>query len=407
VVLVAAAFVAGYGYGRWYAQAPTVSAKSVRPALYYRCPMHPSFRSDQPGTAPCCQMALEPVYADVGAGISKGAIRITPQQQQLIGVQYGQAEYAPVARVTRAPAHVGINESRTARIQTKLEGFVDHVSVTAPGEYVTQGQPLFSIYNRRAYSMAQMTFLQAQMDAAGMGRTSSDSNNPGQSARAAAEALAAARLQMEMTGFTDYQIEGIARAHQALTSFPFHAPISGIIVEYNVALNQKVGMEPLLTIADLSTVWVTGSFAPADAVAIKPGQAATLTVPYLPERVFHGTVQTLLPEVEAGSRTAKVRFQFDNPAYVLKPEMFGEVELRSAAEKKLTVPQEAVLDRGRTQVVFLDLGGGYLEPHEVRTGEKFASRVQIREGLKPGQRIVVSGNFLLDSEVRMRSRTSW
>jgi Cu(I)/Ag(I) efflux system membrane fusion protein len=404
LLLVAAAFVAGYGYGRWYAQSPVVSAKTTRPVLYYRCPMHPSFRSDKPGVAPCCQMALEPVYADdaaqPAAGINKDAIHITPKQQQLIGVQYGQVEYGSVSRITHAPARVGVNENRVARIQTKLEGYVDHISVTAPGEYVTQGQPLFSIYNRRAYTMPQMAFLQAQMDAAGMGRTQTN-------ARAAAEAVETARMQLEMTGFTDYQIDGIARAHQALTSFPFHSPLTGVIMEYNVALNQKVGMEPLLTIADLTTVWVTGSFAPADAAAIKPGESATLTVPYLPEKVFHGTVQTLLPEVDAASRTTKVRFQFDNAAFLLKPEMFGELELRSPAEKKLTVPREAVLDRGRSQSVFLDLGGGYVEPREVKTGETFGDRIQIRDGLKPGERIVVSGNFLLDSEVRMRSRTSW
>lgn len=399
-LLVAAAFVAGYGYGRWYAQTPTVAAKTAQPVLYYRCPMHPSFHSDKPGTAPCCRMPLEPVYADEpDSPPDKSAIHITPQQQQLIGVQYGTAGFAPVSRTMQAPARVEANENRIVRIQTKLEGYVDHTSVTAPGEHVMQGQPLFSIYNRRAYSMAQMAFLQAQMDAAGMGQT--------QDRRAAAEALVSARMQLEMIGFTNYQIDAVARAHQALTSFTFHAPISGVILQFNLALNQKTGMEPLLTIADLSRVWVTASFAPADTATIKPGQAATLTVPYLPGKVFHGVVDSLLPVIDADSHTTPVRCEFDNPAYLLKPGMFGEIELRSPGGRKLTVPREAVLDRGRTQFVFLDLGNGYVEPRQVSTGEPFGDRIQIREGLQPGQRIVVSGNFLLDSEARMRSTTSW
>jgi Cu(I)/Ag(I) efflux system membrane fusion protein len=114
-------------------------------------------------------------------------------------------------------------------------------------------------------------------------------------------------------------------------------------------------------------------------------------------------VQTILPELDASTGSTKVLLQFDNAAYLLKPEMYGEIELRYPGLKKLTVPEQAVLDRGRTQAVFVDLGGGYLEPREVRTGERFGDRVEIVQGLIPGQRIVTSGNFLLDSENQLRS----
>jgi membrane fusion protein, copper/silver efflux system len=405
LLFVTAAFLAGYGYGRWYAKPQPVAANTTRRPLYYRCPMHASERSDKPGIAPC-NMALVPVYADEGASISPtptDALHLTAAQEQLIGVQFGVAEYAPIFRSIRGTGRVGVNENRVSRIQTKLEGYIDRVYVHSPGEHVTQGELLLSIYNRRAYSMAQMQFLQASMDATGMSLPATDLAHPNDRRLAAAEAVRSAREQLEMMGFTDIQIDAVSRAQQPLFSVPIHAPISGVVLELNARVNQKPGMEPLLTIADLSTVWVTANFAGASAAAIQPGEAATLVAPNLPREVFHGTVQTILPELDASTGSIKALLQFDNAAYLLKPEMYGEVELRSPSLKKLTVPAQAVLDRGRTQAVFVDLGGGYLEPREVRTGERFGDRVEIVQGLKPGERIVASGNFLLDSENQLRS----
>jgi membrane fusion protein, copper/silver efflux system len=406
--LLTAAFLGGYGYGRWYARERVVSAKTAQRILYYRCPMHPSYRSDRPGTAPCCNMALQPVYADESPGTGEAptnALRITPSQQQLIGAQYGTVEYARMSRTIRGAARIGLNENRVARVQTKLDGFIDHLYVKGVGEHVTQGQPLLSIYNRRTYSMAQMEFLQAATDASGMGEPAAGASSPDAKRTANAEALRAARQRLQMLGFSDDQIEAVGRAHQALWSLPIHAPISGVIVEYNASLNQKLGMEPLLTIADLTSVWVTADFATADAAAIQTGRSATLIIPYLPGKVFRGTVDAVLPELDPVTRTLKVRLQFDNPGLLLRPEMYGEVELHSAAgPRKLTAPQEAVLDSGRSQTVFVDLGDGYLESREVQTGERFGDRVEIIQGLKAGQHIVTSGNFLLDSESRMRLR---
>ncbi len=405
LVFIAAVFLAGYGYGRWYANTPAVSAKGPESPLYYRCPMHPSYRSDRPGVSPCCHMALEPVYADATApNLPSNAIHVTGGQEQLIGVQFGTAEYAPVSRVARGTGRVGVNENRIARIQSKLEGYIDHLYVTSVGERVTQGQLLLSIYNRRTYSMAQMQFLQAAMDSTGMSLPAADKADPTVSRLAAADALRSARQQLEMLGFTDEQIQAVAHAQQPLYSLPVHAPISGIVLQFNAAANQKLGMEPLLTIADLSNVWVTASFPAEDAAAIQSGQAATFASPNLPRQIFHGSVETILPELDASNSGAKVRLQFDNAAGLLKPEMYGEVELRFPGLTKLTVPGQAVLENGRTQNVFVDLGGGYLQAREVTTGERFGDRVEIVRGLKPGQRIVTSGNFLLDSESQMRAR---
>jgi Cu(I)/Ag(I) efflux system membrane fusion protein len=410
VLFIALAFLVGYGYGRWYARDPVaVAAKTTQPVLYYRCPMHPSFRSDKPGVSTCCNMKLQPVYAGDADATSRdepaGVLRITPQQQQLIGIEYGSVEYGRVSRALHGVARVVVNETRVARVQTKLEGWVDQIQVNSVGTVVKRGQVLLTIYNPKS-QLAQQEYLQA-MDASGV-----DMNSPEYTAAHARNKivnregqLAGARLQLQLLGFSDSQIETVGKAHQAMVRLPVQSPINGTVVEYNLQPRQKVSPDTLYTIADLSTVWVIADFLASDAPSIQPGQAASLTVPYLPGRVFRGTVDTILPQLDPGTRSLKVRFQFDNPDQSLRIEMFGEVELRIAGiGRKLTVPQEAVLDSGRRQTVFIDLGDGYVESREVKTGDRFGDRVEILKGLQAGQRVVTSGNFLLDSESQLRQR---
>ena len=401
--LLVAAFLGGYGYGRWYARNTVVSATTTRRVLYYRCPMHPTYRSSRPGTAPCCGMALQPVYEGDVEPPSAAALHLTPRQQELIGVQYGTAGLTPALRVIRAAARVVVDDTRLARVQTKLEGFIDQLFVKSAGETVRRGQPLVSIYNRRAYSMAQSEYLDAIMASGGMGLTAEAAASP-DARRAAREAELAAREHLEMLGFTEFQIEAVARAHQPLRSLPIYAPIDGVVIEYNAALNDAVGMQPLLTIADLSKLWVTASLGAADAAGIRPGQSATLRVPYAPDRTFRAVVDLILPQVDPETRTVSVRLKVDNPGLELKPQMYGEVELRTGTGgKELTVPQEAVIDNGRAETVFVASGAGYVEPREVTTGERYGERIAILRGLKAGERVVTSGNFLLDSEVQLRS----
>jgi Cu(I)/Ag(I) efflux system membrane fusion protein len=349
-------------------------------------------------------MALQPVYEGDAEVLSSAAIHVTPQQQELIGMQYGVAEYTPANRIFRGVARVGVDETRIALVQTKLEGFIDQLYVKSVGETVRKGQALLSVYNRREYLMAQSDYLNAIMVPSGTGLTPVDAASPDVHAARESVLAAAARQRLEMLGFTEYQIQAVERARQPLRSFPIYAPIDGVVTEFHAALNGAVGMQPLLTIADLSNVWVTANFDVGRAAAIRPGQSAILRVPYVPGREFPATVDRVLPELDPETRSSSVRFQVDNPGLLLKPQMYGEIELRSPGLKKLTVPTEAVVDGGRTQAVFVDLGGGYLEPRKVRIGERFGDRIEIVQGLAPGQRIVTSGNFLLESESRLRPR---
>jgi RND family efflux transporter MFP subunit len=354
-------------------------------------------------------MRLEPVHADDPAvenrpttGLGAG-VRLSPRQQQLVGVEYGYVEYAPVAWTIHGAAELGLNETRVARVQTKLEGWIDLLNVNSAGQQVKQGQVLFTVYNRQDYYTAQAEYQKAMMDATGMGRPT-PRNEAGQK-RADQVTLMAARRQLEELGFNDDQIEAVSHSRYPLASFPVVAPITGEIVEYNAALHKKISLDPLLTIADLSTIWATVDFAPADAAPIRRGQAVALSLPYYAGRVFQGKVDVILPAVDPQTRTLKVRMVFDNPDGSLRPGMFGEAKLRVGGGRKyLTTVRDAVVDSGEHQVVFVDLGDGYLEPREVEVGQQFGDRVEIVRGLKAGQRIVTAGNFLLDSESRMNFR---
>ena len=404
-LFILSAFLCGYVYAHWTARDPSVvSAKSARQILFYRCPMHPAYTSTKPGTSPCCHMTLEPVYADDPStpppADAPNALRLDPQQQQMAGIQYGTAEFTSDAQSIRGAARVGVNEKHVARVETRLEGWIDEVFIHAPGENVKQYQTLFTVYNRKAVA-TQLDFLHA-MDVRMTAVMAGNSAPIGELAEADA-ILAGAKQRMDAAGFTDAQMDAIARSRHPFQKVPVVAPIAGTVIELQAVAGQMLTPAAVLTIADLSTVWVTAQFAGVDAAAVHPGQSATLRVPLLPGKTFHGLVDAILPRLDFTTGSLQVRLQFDNPGLFLRPEMFGEIELATEpGRRNLTVPAEALIDTGRAQSVFVDLGNSYVAPREVTAGRRLGDRVEILRGLDPGARIVTSGGFLLDSETRMR-----
>jgi RND family efflux transporter MFP subunit len=442
--LIAAPYVGGYGYGRWYAK-PTATA-AVRKPLYWVDPMHPWCKSDKPGIAPDCGMKLVPVYAGeekkeaasapaerkvlywvdamnpshksdkpgiapdgmklvpVYADEEKtttaqppGTVEITPEKQQLIGVQYGAAEYETATGAIRAAARVTLDETKIAKVQTKLEGWIDHVFVDFTGKLVRKGDPLLSLYSPEALATQQEYLLAAKAQ-----RLMRD--NPVHEILGSTENLvAAARKRLELWDISDSQIEEISRTGQALKNLTLYSPISGFVMERNAFPSQRVTPDTVLyTVADLSTVWVIADVFEYEAVNIHLNQPATLTLAYLPGRTFRGRVSYILPQLDPATRTLKVRVEFANPGYALKPDMYGEVEFQTGGARRLVVPQSAVLNSGDHQTVFVDRGNGYFEPRAVKIGEQLDGRIEILSGLKAGERIVISGNFLMDSESRLK-----
>ena len=401
VMFVAAAWVGGYGYGRWYAKAPA----GERKPLYWVDPMHPWYKSQVPGIAPDCGMKLVPVYPGEEARYERrankmpeGSVQITPEKQQLIGVEYGTVEYETVQSSVRAVARVALDETKISKVHSKLEGWIDQVFVDFTGKQVRQGDPLLTIYSPEALATQQEYLLAIKAQ-------HMMHDNPMREMLGSTENLvAAAKKRMELWDIGEGQIAEVTASGVPLKNLTLSSPITGFVMERNVFAKQRIVPETALyTIADLSRVWVMADVFEYEAAAVRIGTPATLTLSYLPGRTFHGKVNYILPQVDAATRTLKVRIEFPNADFALKPDMYGEVEFQTGGGRRLVVAQTAVLNSGDRQVVYVDRGKGYFEPREVKMGARSEGKVEIVSGLQPGERIVISGNFLIDSESQLKT----
>jgi len=435
VLLVAAAWAGGYGYGRWYAK-PKAGERKI---LYYVDPMHPAYKSDKPGTAPDCGMKLEPVYADetnpataerkvlyyhdpkdhnyrsdkpglnpeTGNDLEPvyrdeaGMVQISPEKQQLIGVKLGTVEMAAGNRTIRAVGKVTLDETRQARVQTKVEGWIDQVFVDFTGKLVEKGQPLLTLYSPEMLS-TQQEYLLALRSREAM-RHSTMEGMAGYSE----SLVAAARRRLELFDLSEGQITALERDKKPQKNITLYAPITGYVLNRNALPNQRVMPDTeLYTLVDLSRVWVVADVFEYEAPLVRVGQPVTVTLASYAGKKVAGQVSNIQPQVDPMTRTLKVRIELENPAMLLKPEMFADVEFRMAAVSRLSAPVEAVLDSGKKKTVFVDRGDGYFEPRVVETGERMGDRVEIRSGLKAGERVVTSGNFLIDSESQLKAAAS-
>lgn len=402
------AFLAGYRWGGGHGDHAVALANSTPPVLFYRCPMHPRVTSQKPGLAPCCHMKLEPVYAGsaaaaagpAGSDVPPGTAYVSPAQQELIGMQFSTVSYETLSHSVHGAAHVGFNENRIARVQTKMDGWVDQIFVTAVGASVRKGQQLMTIYNPKA-AIAQRDYVRALKDAP-MAQPTVDGGRAETPPANLDGLISAGRLRLELLGFSDAQMDALEMARQPFVRIPVLAPITGVVIERSALPRQRITPEALYTIADLSTVWVTAEIFDYDAALLQPGAAATLTIPAISGKYWMGTVDAVLPQADPATRALQVRLSFPNPDSLLKPEMYGSVEIHlSGSRRALTVPAEAILDSGASQRVFVDSGQGYLQPREVHVGQRFGDRLEITRGLKAGDKIVTAGNFLVDSESRL------
>lgn len=402
-LLIGVAFVGGYGYGRWYAKPATVAASGAHKPLYYVDAMHPWYKSDKPGVAPDCGMQLVPVFEGEQGHYERhdlpgGTVQITPEKQQLLGVEYGTAEFETTKDSIRAAARVTLDETRIAKVQPKLEGWIDQVFVDFTGKLVKKGDPLLTVYSPEALATQQEYLLAIKAQ-------HMMHDNPVHEMFTSTENLvAASKKRLELWDISDTQIEEIGRTGEALKNLTLDSPISGFVMERNAFPKQHVNADTVLyTVADLANVWVIADVFEYEAANVRLGQPATLTLDYLPGHTFHGRVSYILPQVDPATRTLKVRLEFENPGFTLKPDMYGQVELQTGGARRLVVPQSAVLNSGDRQTVFVDRGSGYFEPRDVKIGTQSNGRIEIVSGLKPGERIVTSGNFLIDSESQLKA----
>jgi RND family efflux transporter MFP subunit len=417
LVVIAAAFAGGYIYKAVKGGTAGTAEKGGRKVLYWVDPMHPAYKSDKPGIAPDCGMKLEPVYADGGAAVASaganrihaddlstmevGTVRITPEKQQLIGVKYEQVEVGGGSRTIRAVGKVAIDETRIGHVHTKVEGWIDKVFVDFTGKLVRKGQPLLTIYSPDMLASERELLLAAK--AKTIMRNSALPSGFDQSE----SLLQATRRRLELWDLSEAQIDQVLRTGEPIKNITVYSPMTGYIADRKAFPQVKVMPDTdLYTIVDLSRVWIMADVFEYEAPNIRVGETARVSLQALPGKSFSARIDYLQPEVDPMTRTLKVRLNMDNPGVMLKPGMYADVEFRVNIPSKLTVPADAVLNAGERKTVFVDRGNGYFEPRQVKTGEREGDRIQILSGLNGGERIVTSGNFLIDSESQMKAAAS-
>ncbi|BBO17364.1 conserved hypothetical protein [Candidatus Brocadia pituitae] len=403
-LLIAGAFLAGTMNNQRLVTRD--SSHEERQVLYYLDPMNPAHTSDKPGVAPC-GMPLEPVYSEDGpvmasidghrTPLSPGAIHVSPEKQQITGIRVSTVEKTFGIQTLRVFGQVAPDETRLYRLNAGAEGVIREISTVTTGSQVTKGQWLatFSAPEARYPIQAYMVTLETlDNQKAGMTET------PAQ-ARAAMESLQIADDRLLNLGISAIQIEEIRRTREVPATFRIYAPASGFVLARNATSGMKFekGTE-WYRIADLSKVWILANVFEHEAKYIKPGTHARISLPHQ-DQAFMAQVTDILPQFDIVARVLKVRLEVDNPGFVFRPDMFVDIEFLIPRPFAVTVPADAILDSGRRKTVFVSLGNGYFEPRPVKTGWYLNDRVEIVEGLMPGEQIVVSGNFLIDSESRM------
>ena len=436
-IIIAVAIVATVGLGWFFLNRSARhehGQAAAKEETLYTCGMHPQVIQKKPGNCPICGMKLTPIrkqggarQAAPGTGERKikyykstmtpgeisqtprkdnmgmdmvavyedeasdtSAISIDPVTTQNMGIRTGVVTTGPLRRVIRTVGAVDFDETTLKDVTTKFRGWIEKLYVDATGKGVHRGEPLFEIYSPELFS-AQTEYLLA---------TESGAKTPG------ADSLkGSALMKLKFFDISDDQIAELDRAHQARKTLRIVAPMDGFVIEKMVVEGQMVeaGMK-IYRLANLSIVWVQAQFYEQDLPYLKLGQEALVKLTYFPDREFRGRVTYIYPTLDEKTRTVKVRMEFHNPGFFLKPGMFTTVELRADLnDSTLLVPDIAVLRSGEKNTVFVALEGGKFDPRTVTLGPRGENNMyQVLSGLNEGERVVTSGQFMLDSESQLR-----
>ena len=368
--------------------------------LYWYDPMHPAYKSDKPGIAPDCGMTLVPKYAEESKAntMPAGTVTLSGNQQALAGVRTVAVRRAPLVREIHTSAEIVADETRISHVHLKTSGFIDQVFVDAIGQLVHKGEKLFTLYSPDLVS-AEEEYLIARRGNATLGAASIREVREG-----SASLLDSSRQKLKLLDVTDQQIARLDERGEVTRDLTFYAPVSGFVTDRKAFPQASATPDTeLYTLSDLSSVWANADIYEYELPYVHLGQKMSLTLSYFPGKTYTGTISFIYPSVDPQTRTVKARMQIANPGFKLKPQMFADATLHVDYGKPLLVPQEAVLDSGNTQQVFVVHPGGAFEPRRVTIGPVIDGQTVILAGLKEGEVVVSSGNFLLDSESRMKS----
>ncbi len=382
------------------AQKSGVQAKE-RKVLYWYDAMNPQHTYNKPGKAPD-GMDLVPKYADEEeaglSGMTVGTVKVSPQKQQLIGVQTTTVKHEALVRTVRTTGQITADETRIAHVHVKINGFIENVFVDYVGQLVKKGQPLFSVYSPDLVS-TQEEYLIAKRGEKYLG-----TSQFAQVSQGSQSLLRSTRERLKLWDISDDQIKKLDETGEVSRTLTFYSPISGFVMDRKAFPQTSITPDmDLYQITDLSTVWANADVYEYEVPFVKVGQHAIMQLSYYPGKSYTGKIAYIYPTVDPVTRTIKVRIEFPNPGFLLKPQMLANVQLNIDYGHQVVIPQEAVMDSGDKQYVFVVHSGGMFEPRTVQLGAKFEGKVAVLSGLKTGETIVTSGNFLIDSESRLKS----
>ncbi len=329
--------------------------------------------------------------------VAPGTVQISPQKQQLIGVKFGTVEMRPLEKVIRTVGRIDYDEKRIVTVSPKIGGWIEDLYVDFTGRFVKQGEPLLTIYSPELVSTQEeyLIALQAKRDL---------SKSPFPEVAGSGDSLAeSARRRLKLWDINDDQIKALEESGQAKKTLTLYSPFSGFVLEKaaNKGMNVMPGVA-LFKLADLSVVWLYADVYEYELPFVRLGQQASVQLASMPGETFTGRAVYIYPSLNPETRTAKVRFEIPNLQGKLKPEMYANVEIKVHLGQKLTVPEGAIIDTGIRQLAIIDKGNGYFEPREVKVGSKVDNYYEVIKGLKAGERVVTSANFLIDSESKLK-----
>lgn len=410
VALLAAVGYGGYWLGtRGHAPATEVaattpSASAATPAprklLYYRNPMGLPDTSPTPKKDPM-GMDYIPVYEGEEPAAEPGStalVKISTEKVQKLGVRTEAAAMRPLGRTVRAAGRVEPDERRMSMISPKFEGYVERLHVNATGQPVAKGQPLFEVYSPELVS-AQREYAIAVQGAQAMKEAGSES------AAGMKQLADSALARLRNWDLSADDVAALARSGETKRTVTLRSPVSGIVTEKKAFQGMRfMPGEALYQVTDLSSVWVVADVFEQDIGLVKSGAKASVTLPAYPGQTFSGTITYVYPTLKAETRTVPVRIELANPKQLLKPAMFAQVDVQlGGAAAVLTVPDSAVIDSGKRQIVLVRRGEGRFEPREIRTGSRGDNLVEVLDGLKAGEEVVVAANFLIDAESNLKA----
>lgn len=360
---------------------------------YYTCPMHPDIVSKEPGECPICGMTL--VKKEIKR---ENVVKLSSSVIQKMAVRTEDIEIRTLKRSIRTVGRIDYDETKVFYINTKIEGWAEKLYVDFPGQVVEKGQPLIDIYSPELVNTQEEYLL------AWESKEKLKMSKFPEISRGVNELLNSSRRRLKLWDITDEQIETLKKTKETKKTMTIHSPVKGIVLEKNVLEGGYVKSQiHIYKIADISHIWVYADIYEYELPWMKIGQTAKMTLSYYPGKAFTGRITYIYPYLEKNTRTVKVRLEFSNPNWILKPDMYANIDIESEITKDgIAVPTEAIIRSGERNIVVVDLGEGRFEPRNIDLGAEADGYYQVLNGLQEGERIVTSSQFLIDSESKLK-----